>query len=879
MKNLIDLTNFLNIKKQVGGSYTKVRIWYFKNYNLTPPVEQFNKIFLVTDKYIAYEMNNLIQNNTYFLELNIPNSEYFKFKFMRDDKLEYLSENGVLKGLTIDPSIVINAKEQDVHKHIYSWRFIKINDKLITDYFFSYCIPLIEDIDDNIITTDVVHKYGVLENMTIQKQQNIITESRKVIPITDVSINVIGKPLQNIMATFQIANHNLGNNILDSTINSILPDDLKMHSCYNNNLLLYMEYLTLNNYSKYNTFLDILGNQTKYFFDQYNTRVDGDFYSIFQKYFEIKPSLFADNYLYFGNSTLLSTNLNTHLPYMKNDKTQIAYQLVIGHPYLNSYNIKLLDLDIQFDTHIKIIQNPIVEFLEQYVFTHLKAALQIHSGKFNKLPLSLRDYKLFFDNYKQTCINQIIKFMFIDMLMDDNNNEMHFLENNYQPSNGSVTLPQKNDKLEINGYTFTYDEYMYIHGRPDTFTDPNKKSIIERLKEIKTNIKTSFSSAHLLYSTGTKYQFSSSIVYFNSYIFPKEFYQDVNEKYLLTVSWINKYIAPLVYNINVNGDVIVDDDGHGNITYHDDKSIIKQLYNIFNNNIDITQNTVYKYFIDLYQSKDIDTDHTAIKVNYKNILKDRVNYNGNDFSAIGNDYESYKDKKYSIYAKMVQDISRVINNNDTNNLLSLVPDKISLFTKYYWYDLNDIDKKLFIESLSSENQVKLYAKLLVIFSYLLSPNCSRLMTDFEINGKGNFDDTSSIEYIKTIEENETINNLLKLSLYHIYTRQINVKCTKTIIENDILNLKLYIKYLESSEIKSELNKGGVNRSFKQKIDELPIYIQRDGSLLTYVAALENLLNGITNNENFVTEIDRRIKLLADRINIVNNLDVIKLELD
>ncbi len=875
MKNLIDLTNFLNIKKQVGGSYTKVRIWYFKNYNLSPPVEQFNKIFLVTDKYVAYEMNNLIQNNTYFLELNIPNGEYFKFKFMRDDKLEYLSENGVLKGLTIDTSIIIDAKEQDVHKHIYSWRFIKINDKLITDYFFSYCIPLIKDIDDNIITTDVVHKYGVLENMTIQKQQNIITESRKVIHITDVLINVDRRLASLYLhATFQIANHNLGNNIFDSTINSISPDDLKMHSCYNNNLLLYMEYLTLNNHSKYNTFLDILGNQTKYFFDQYNTNPAGDFHNLLQNHFAYHPPIFSNNYLYFSNNSLSSTDKYPHAN--KNDKTQIAYQLMVGHQYLNSYNIKLLDLDIQFDTHIKIIQNPIVELLEQYVFTHLKAALQIHSGKFNKLPLTLRDYKLFFDNFKQTCINQIIKCIFIDMLMDDNNDQMHFLENSFQPSNGSVILPPKNDKLEINGFTFTYDEYMVIHGRAHTFSDPNKESIIKRLKEIKTNIK---SSIGLTYAIITKYRFDNLFLYFIDYIYPKEFYQDVNEKYLLTVSWINKYIVPLVYNINVNGDVITTDDGSGNITYDDDKSIIKQLYDIFNNNIDITQNTVYKYFIDLYQSKDIDTDHTAIKVNYKNILKDRVNYNGNDFSPIGNDYESYKDKKYSIYAKMVQDISRVINNNDTNNLLSLVPDKISLFTKYYWYDLNDIDKKLFIESLSSENQVKLYAKLLVIFSYLLSPNCSRLMTDFEINGKGNFDDTSSIEYIKTIEENETINNLLKLSLYHIYTRQINVKCTKTIIENDILNLKLYIKYLESSEIKSELNKGGVNRSFKQKIDELPIYIQRDGSLLTYVAALENLLNGITNNENFVTEIDRRIKLLADRINIVNNLDVIKLELD
>lgn len=871
MNNLIDLTNFLNKKKQVGGSYTKVRIWYFKNYNLNPPIEQFDKIYLVTDKYVAYEMNNLIQNNTYFLELNIPNDAYFKFKFMRDDKLEYLHENGVLKGLTFDQRLhdEADAQKTDVDKHHYSWRFIKINDKLIIDYFFSFCTAFITSIGDNIISDIVRRSYQIPVDMVIQKQKNIATESRQVILIAAITLdgNLIppyDNPIDNAYA--QITNHNLGNNTTDSIINSIPLTDIIKYSCYNNNLLLYMEYLTLNNYSKYNTFLDMLDSQTKYFFEQYNENIDGEFYSVLEEL--INFGSVPKSTLYSGNDNLLSTITSKHVN--KYDKTQIAYHILIGHNYLNSYNIKLLDLDIHFDTHIKIVQHPIVELLEEYVFTHLKAALQIHSGKFNKLPLTLRDYKLFFDNYKQSCINQLIKFMFIDMLMSD---KMHFLDNSYTPSSGGVTLPPKNDKLEINGISFNRDEYSVIHGSSHVITDPTKLIIINKLKQIKTDFTSLLSTTGKTYDAATGYTFKESYVFFSSYIYPKEYYQDVNENYLLTVAWINKYIAPLVYNQDV----------YGNYDDISDKSIIIQLQTILNKNMDVGPNTIYKYFMTLYGGKDTpNIDYSSIQAAYKPILEDRVNYTGAGAfdTTTSNDYTDYKDKKYTIYTKMVTRLDSVTLFNDTNNLLSLVPDKISLFTKYFWYNLSDIPVTEFIESISSENQVKLYAKLLVIFSYLSSPNCSSLMTGYTITGNNLFADTSSIEYIKTLEENETINNLIKLSLYHIYTRQINVKSTKSLIENNILNLKSYFNFLESSQMKLVVDTQSPKLSFRHKIDKLPIYHNgAAGDVLIYSDALQNLLNGITNNPGFVGEINRKIRLLSDRINVVNNLDVIKLQID
>jgi len=877
MDNLIDLTNFLN-EKQVGGSYTKVRIWYFKNYNLNPPIEQFNKIYLVTDKYVAYEMNNLIQNNTYFLELNIPNGIYFKFKFMRDDKLEYLHENGVLKGLTFDQTLHDEAEagKLDINKHYYSWRFIKINDKLITDYFFSFCIASIDNIGDNIISDTVKRAYDVPANMVIQKRNNIATESRQIIPITQIILDAqAGPPLsdEEADAYARISNHNLGNNTTDSIIYSIPSRDIVKYSCYNNNLLLYMEYLTLNNYLKYNTFLDMLNSQTKYFFEQYNDKVDGSFYHVLEEL--IKFGLPPNSILYSGNDNLLSTDALKHIN--KYDKTQIAYQMLIGHNYLNSYNIKLLDLDIHFDTHIKIVQHPIVELLEEYVFTHLKAALQIHSGKFNKLPLTLRDYKLFFDNYKQSCINQLIKFMFIDMLMSD---KMHFLDNSYTPSFGGATLPPKNDKLEINGISFNRDEYSVIHGSLHVITDPAKLIIINKLKQIKTDFTSLLTTSGQVYAAATKYKFKESYVFFSSYVYPKEYYQDVNENYLLTVAWINKYIAPLVYNQDENGDY----EGTGNPDiYKGDKSIIIQLQTILNKNMDVGSNTIYKYFMTLYDGKYTPTiDYSSIQVDYKPILESRVNYTGGNLfdTTASENYTYYKDKKYTIYTKMVTSLDSVTIFNDTNNLLSLVPDKISLFTKYFWYNLSDIPVTEFIESISSENQVKLYAKLLVIFSYLLSPNCSSLITAYTINGNNLFADTSSIEYIKTLEENETINNLIKLSLYHIYTRQINVKSTKSLIENNILNLKSYFNFLESSQMKLVVDTPSPKLSFRHRINELPIYHNgAAGEVLTYSAALQNLLNGITNNQGFVDEINRKMRLLSDRINVVNNLDIIKLQID
>jgi len=272
------------LSQQSGGNYkNKINIVYYKNYNLkdindiTDPAnpkplllqEKFDKLYLVTENYEAYQMYNNVDENTYTLTLSVESNKLFKFKFMRNDRLEYLDEDKFLKSinpdlhtssftpgagdaslvwppnytfgtegasnrwanLTVAPGPDLDKTLKSIHNVFIwktRWRWIypveKSNNQI---YVFTFYVPQIllvprtSNLRNNIGLTedsnpvDYIDAEGCWENYFIQHDKQSINIIKKGQPpsqinIPNVTIGVITDPTNQLNYANILIRHNLG---------------------------------------------------------------------------------------------------------------------------------------------------------------------------------------------------------------------------------------------------------------------------------------------------------------------------------------------------------------------------------------------------------------------------------------------------------------------------------------------------------------------------------------------------------------------------------------------------------------------------------------------------------------------------------------------
>ena len=125
---------------QLGGSDSDsvvFTILYKKNYKLELNdeliQESFEHLYLVTDDYSAYEMQQTYIPTIYSITLTRPTNKLFRFKFMRNELLEFLDEDMFLKSI---PRINPDYHEPAYMSDAYSYKQNAINgNKTIINHF------------------------------------------------------------------------------------------------------------------------------------------------------------------------------------------------------------------------------------------------------------------------------------------------------------------------------------------------------------------------------------------------------------------------------------------------------------------------------------------------------------------------------------------------------------------------------------------------------------------------------------------------------------------------------------------------------------------------------------------------------------------------
>jgi len=132
-----------------GGnlSYININILYQANYKLhkfnesDKPndgkikviEEKIDKLHIVLDTYDAYEMKKTYIDNLYSITLSVKQNELFKFRFMRNNNLEFLDEDHYLRA--IEPDINIEANKSEHWPIDYIYPEYGIDSKLSTEKY------------------------------------------------------------------------------------------------------------------------------------------------------------------------------------------------------------------------------------------------------------------------------------------------------------------------------------------------------------------------------------------------------------------------------------------------------------------------------------------------------------------------------------------------------------------------------------------------------------------------------------------------------------------------------------------------------------------------------------------------------------------------
>ena len=487
--NLCDLsinnTN-KNIIQTGGTNYVNVTIIYQQ---IDEEKRKYNKFYLVKDDFTAYEMHRVNINSQYIITIKVPVDQYFKFKFMRDNKIEILDEDIELKTVFDANHTLIpkdddkdNAEFKDLNEWNARWRWIKPKENE-SDYiyYFSYylpfySIPLVADRATNsLIKNDhnpIEYDYLPDDPKIAPRKIKILDTHGNISSTIDLLEVTIVKDINKLKTTLLSQNlsyvGNEGN--YDTLIDKVVR---------NTNMILYFQNFIKNNVELVTTQYDQLIKLIEHITTKLVSSNINDTYPGVTSKLDFTPPL---------PITLLYTNWST-----------LYYIFDTSTPGLDSFKKYTFYSDgkkYEFESSIHLIHDVKLEMIMlriSFVFTNL---LRVTAQCFNNLPKKILEYVEFFKNFQSSNKNYAIKCLYLYLLQNsappltsniknlkiDDTDQLTFV------LPGITTTPI--DYYEMDIYTSTEDDAKKIVAKIDKKYLLTHEWIQENLIGIKSIIET-----------------------------------------------------------------------------------------------------------------------------------------------------------------------------------------------------------------------------------------------------------------------------------------------------------------------------------------------------------------------------------------------------
>ena len=879
LDEIINYKDDNNLNQSGGAKDISITFMYKKNYKLNLSdeeeniTEKFDKIYLVTSDFSAYEMNKHILEDYYIITLLLDSNKIFKFKFMRDRNLEYLDADGFLKikepftengdDYPADGTVTVGSKS-DVNAWTTRWRWIypKQKDNLQI-YYFSFFVPDFTTLNQY----NRASKRMTTDNFGDDLKENMIKEfkiqnDKKKISQKDISGNLIRSfNLDDISVDSNDTNtdknyykckvllHNLGHNSREEYMGQYMGseadfDNVITHynniSCRNENMLEYFHFNILHNIEILGPQLSILESNIKRLLSKEEKDLNGG----------IPGSLFLH-----GRNTLQNNTL-PHLDTYFYDQ-MVYYSKVDASTSLHTYEITIDGLNIRLSIPIEILVNPIVTLLNNFFAPFKNQLFNITSASLNSFPMTLAEYNEFMVNYTKNCKLYYEKWLVLNYLTNNNN-----------------TSPFK---LVLNEYDISYIELSTIPS-----SDIIKRSLITRLNVILNNCRTSISFQTLNPISPNKsfYTMNTNCLY-NPNV--KDYFYDVKIKFLLNLNWIDKNIGNLLYEYT-NNTTIANPIDPSKKNYPEylylptttENGPLKKLSKTITDNTKVDSfydfiKTIYDDSEEIAFDKEVDTDskYTGKESSLSKKIYDefKIDYGGLDSKKIPITEPKLKNANLNVDNVPFFLLASLKENDNTiklstiskiNNFLKVFETNIRKFSKNFWIDLEDIDLDFFLDKLIPENKVKLYYKLLFIVTFLVNQQARKIIIsndEIKINGneisKSNalVIKYSSLDYYDAINTNSTLIKILQLARSGVITGKILLKTNDALLDNS------YYKIKESNIEIDEIADTGDKNSFDDKNKFKAIkFKDKDNGDIELEKLLILILNALKNPE-FIKKID------------------------
>ena len=547
--NLCDLsinnTN-KNIIQTGGTNYVNVTIIYQQ---IDEEKRKYNKFYLVKDDFTAYEMHRVNINSQYIITIKVPVDQYFKFKFMRDNKIEILDEDIELKRVFNANGTLIpidgdkdNAEFKDLNEWNARWRWIKPKENE-SDYiyYFSYylpfySIPLVADRatnsliknDHNPIEYDYLPDYPKIapRKIKILDTQGNISSTIDLLEVTIVKDITLKTTLlsQNLSYVGNEGNY-------DNLIGKVVR---------NTNMILYFQNFIKNN-------VELVTTQ----YDQLIKLIE----HITTKLVFIRNI----NDTYPGVTSKLDFTPPPSMPLYANWST--LYYISDPNGTYEKYTFYSDGKKYEFESNIHLIHDVKLEMIMlriSFVFTNL---LRVTAQCFNNLPKKILEYVEFFKNFQSSNKNYAIKCLYLYLLQNSVPPLPSNIKNLKIDDTDQLTfvLPgittASNDYYEMDIYTSTEDDAKKIVAKID------KKYLLthEWIQENLIGIKSIIETLHNTIKKNIEIKFGNNTFY--GYLFqlneislkknPGDDQIALTNENTLTVNTV-EYKSKVVKNVNLN---------------------------------------------------------------------------------------------------------------------------------------------------------------------------------------------------------------------------------------------------------------------------------------------------------------------------------------
>jgi hypothetical protein len=887
--NLVNFNDiiFSNSDQKGGGSDDIIITFTYKKYlddsGNTLDESHYNNIYIVfleNDRFIAYEMFQIVLSNTYSITLPRKPDTVHRFKFMRGDKLEFLDIDYFLSNLPGAIPVIKDDRDTqiddpiDINEWNTAWRWIypSKNDQGQT-YYFTYYLPTIVTLrSGNEIQVTINRTFDSLyENFNIQTATEIFIRkldgSSENITLSDIDIGTNIDFLDTKYFKYKILCHNLGcteSNII-KYIDANLYNKYTQTSVRNENMLQYFEENIEANIRIVKPQLNLLQSKIEQLLNQdFEDKYVGNF-----------NSASPPNKVKIIDAILYPTDQEKARYYFYDQMIYTAEK-----PSSNNTFTTFIDgMKVEYVTNLEIKQNDVYKSMDD-IFGIFEKLSSVSVNLFSSFPMSLLEYIEAKNNMKKDCYKYFVRCLLFRLLLDTNVKPISVPSDFIKIDNEYLNMIKFNEgynKIVVNPISANYKLGKLTTDFSNTITINNVGPLSVDYYDIKSDC---------LINKET-----------NMYFY------DINQKFLFNLNWIAKYLGNLIYQLNEQSLALPQ---RYPTKYYDYSTLpggpLKKLIDIINKNTDDKSgNTFYKYLKAVYNLSENIKVSNAYKPKPNNKKIDNTGKFDTSKSSIPTkiltnaftnvliaETDTISVKISKSFGKKYTNEIELDSLNTINDALIILEKPIRLFARSFWINMNEITITNFINDLTVLNKIKLYYKILYIGTLLKSNlidskiELSYKASEFKITADSKsvnklVNDKSSLEFFELINNNDTINKLFKLARHHLVRGNLILDTPPFLLEHsDMILSQPYIQNIRGIETIDDT----FTNSRKYLILELFKIESNKIDMLNFSGVLLNLIDetntdpikgAVTAFKNIVDQMVTKEKHVNDALNLIPNV--------